>query len=57
MKATKLELDVDFIGGQTSLTIAEEKALSEFFKLRKANILKSKNRRLGKTSKREKSFA
>ena len=57
MKTTKLELDVDFIGGQTSLTIAEEKALSEFFKLRKANILKSKNRRLGKTSKREKSFA
>ena len=35
MKAKKLELDVDFIGGQGSLTIDEEKALSEFFKKRK----------------------
>jgi len=31
MKRKKLELDVDYIGGQGSLTEAEEKALSEFF--------------------------
>jgi len=35
MKTKKIELDVDFIGGQGSLTIDEEKALSEFFKKRK----------------------
>jgi hypothetical protein len=57
MKTTKSELDVDFIGGQTSLTVAEEKALSEFFKQRKANAIKSKLRQRTKTVKREKSFA
>lgn len=35
MKTRKTELDVDFIGGQEPLTIAEEKALSEYFKKRK----------------------
>jgi hypothetical protein len=35
MKTKKIELDVDFIGGQGSLTIDEEKALSKFFKKRK----------------------
>lgn len=57
MKTTKSELDVDFIGGETSLTVAEEKALSEFFRQRKASALKSKNKQISKTSKREKSFA
>jgi len=33
----KIELDVDFIGGQDSLTKAEEKALSDFFSRRKQN--------------------
>lgn len=32
MKAKKIELDVDFIGGQGSLTIDEEQALSAYFK-------------------------
>jgi len=32
MKTKKVELDVDFIGGQTSLTKEEEKALSEYLK-------------------------
>ena len=37
MKTEKIELDVDFIGGQGPLTEEEEeKALSEFFKQRKA---------------------
>jgi hypothetical protein len=36
MKTKKVELDVDFISGQGSLTIAEEKALSDFLKKRMA---------------------
>jgi hypothetical protein len=35
MTIKKSELDDDFIGGQGSLTIEEEKALSDFFKQRK----------------------
>ena len=35
MKTKKLELDVDFIGEQNSLTSEEEKALSDFFKQKK----------------------
>jgi hypothetical protein len=32
MKTKKIELDVDFIGGQTSLTKEEEKTISEYIK-------------------------
>ena len=32
MKTKKIELDVDFIGGQTSMTKEEEKAISDFIK-------------------------
>ena len=32
MKTKKVELDVDFIGGQTSLTKEEERALSDYIK-------------------------
>ena len=35
MKTKKIELDVDFIGGQTSLTKEEEQNLSEYFKKNK----------------------
>lgn len=38
MKTNKIDLDVDYIGGQGSLTDEEEKALSEFFKQRKENL-------------------
>ena len=31
MKTIKNDLDVDYIGGQGSSTVEEEKALSEFF--------------------------
>jgi hypothetical protein len=41
MKTKKTELDVDFIGGQDSLTSAEEKALSDFFKKRKMSTKKT----------------
>ena len=38
MKTKELEFDVDLIGEQTSLTIEEEKALSDYFKQKKANL-------------------
>ena len=34
-KITKIELEVDFIGGEVPLTMGEETALSAFFKERK----------------------
>ena len=43
MKTKKIELDVDFIGGQTSLTKEEEKTISEFVK-------KNKSKKAKKTS-------
>ena len=36
MKTKKVELDVDFIGGQTSLTKEEEKTISEYIKKNKS---------------------
>ena len=56
MKSIKLELDVDFIGGQDTLTEAEQKALSIFFKERKAIVLSAKKPQIKKL-KREKTFA
>jgi hypothetical protein len=41
MKTKKVELDVDFIGGQTSLTKEEEKTISEYIKKNKSK--RSKN--------------
>jgi len=56
MKTKKIELDVDFIGGQSSLTSAEEKALSDFFKQRKTSAI-TKIKQRGSSSKREKVLA
>jgi hypothetical protein len=36
MKTKKVELDVDFIGGQVSLTKEEEKSISEFLQKNKS---------------------
>lgn len=48
MKTKNSELDIDFIGGETALTLEEEKALSEFFKSRKLSdskrLIKQKHR-------------
>jgi len=57
MTTTDLELDVDFIGGQGSLTATEEKAISEFIKKEKIVLkhLSSENR--SKNSKRTKATA
>lgn len=49
MKRIKNQLDVDYIGGQGSLTESEEKALSEFF--RKRQVSKAKDVRISKTKK------
>ena len=43
MKTRKVELDVDFIGGQTSLTKEEEKAISDFIKKNKSKKAKGLN--------------
>jgi hypothetical protein len=43
MKTKKIELDVDFIGGQTTLTKEEERTISEYFK-------KSKSKKSKKSS-------
>lgn len=40
MKRKKIDLDVDFIGGQDPLTLDEEKALRDFFTKRKAKSAK-----------------
>jgi hypothetical protein len=52
MRTRKIELDVDFIGGQGALTTAEEKALSDYFRKQK---LTSKSK--SKTSKQHKAVA
>lgn len=54
MKTKKLELDVDFIGGQGSLTVEEEKALEDFFRQRKLTSKKSVLRQQHRTTKRNK---
>jgi hypothetical protein len=41
MKTKKIELDVDFIGGQASLTKEEEKAISDFIRKNKSRKAKS----------------
>jgi len=40
MKTKKIELDVDFIGGQTSLTKEEDLAIIEFIKKNKTKKTK-----------------
>lgn len=49
MKQKKIELDVDFIGGQSALTVEEEKALSDFFKQRKLTSQKPQSKIRTKT--------
>lgn len=56
MKAKKTELDVDFIGGQGSLTVEEEKALSDFFKQRKLTSKKPSGNEKQRAVKRTKAI-
>ena len=41
MKTKSINLDVDYIGGQGSLTVEEEQALSNYFKQKKSISKKS----------------
>jgi hypothetical protein len=41
MKTKKKELSVDYIGGQGSLTLAEEQELHEYFAKQKQDVKKS----------------
>ena len=53
MKNKSKELDVDFIGGQGSLTKAEELALSEYIKRQKLLKQKKKNPSTASTKRRK----
>jgi len=53
MKNTSIELNVDFIGGQASLTQTEENALSEYFKQKKNKTEAKKNTKRIHISKRK----
>jgi hypothetical protein len=57
MKTKNTELDVDFIGGQSALTQAEEKALSEFFSQRKIATKTKKVKQSRSSQKKEKVLA
>ena len=50
MKQTKMELDVDFIGGVGPLTKEEEKAISEFIKASKKRRQKQKSLQKARTT-------
>ena len=46
MKTKKLDLEIDTIGGIGSLTLAEEKALSDFFQKKKTTKKKAEKKKL-----------
>ncbi|MCU0433343.1 MAG: hypothetical protein MUC87_07825 [Bacteroidia bacterium] len=50
MKNKAKELDVDFIGGQGSLTKEEEMQISEFIKAQKIRKAKQRNRKTRKST-------
>jgi hypothetical protein len=53
MKNTSIVLSVDYIGGQSSLTQAEEIALSEYFKLKKIKSEAKKSTKRTNTPRRK----
>ena len=57
MRQHKIELDVDFIGGQEPLTKEEEKAISEFIKANKVKNEKRQVNRKGGLPKRKKEIS
>jgi hypothetical protein len=46
MKTKKLDLEIETIGGLSSLTLPEEKALSDFFQKKKAIKKKTEKKKL-----------
>ncbi len=57
MKAKKKELNVDYIGGQGSLTLVEEQELHEYFTKQKAGSKKVKSKGNTKKGKQPKAIA
>lgn len=57
MKTKKIDLDVDFIGGQGPLTKEEENALSDFFKQRKLTTKRPPIEKMRRTLKHNKTIA
>jgi hypothetical protein len=53
MKNKKLELNVDFIGGQGALSSEEEKALSDYFQVKKKGNKKTVLSKRSKSAKRK----
>lgn len=54
MKKNKKELNVDYIGGEPPLTLAEEQELNEYFKKKKSNATKSTKSKTSKSNKKSK---
>ena len=54
MKKNKKELNVDYIGGEVPMTLAEEKELSVYFKKKKSSLKNSAKKGKQKTDKRSK---
>jgi hypothetical protein len=53
MKITEIDLDIDFIGGEGTLTALEEKELHDYFKQQKLNkILEPQSKKLATNKKR-----
>jgi hypothetical protein len=57
MKTKRVDLDVDYIGGEGSLTVKEELALSNYFKQKKLISKRSVSVTHKKSSKRQPSIA
>jgi hypothetical protein len=53
MKTKRIDLDIDFIGGQGSLTKEEELSLSDYFKQKKLVSKRSVQVRHSRTTKRQ----
>ncbi|MDP3930221.1 MAG: hypothetical protein Q8R57_14465 [Bacteroidota bacterium] len=56
-KAKIIELNVDFIGGEGSLTKEDEQAISDFLKRKKLQSKTAQRAKKSATTKRPKSFA
>lgn len=54
MKTKKKELNVDYIGGQGSLTLAEEQELNTYFAKQKVGAKKSRSKGTTKKTKQTK---
>ncbi len=54
MKKNRKELNVDYIGGEPPLTMAEEQELNEYFKKKKSTAPKSTKTKTQKSNKKSK---